>query len=113
MSSKVYVVEEKPDKTGWLIILLGAIFIAFWKLCLAFFIGVVIYHTFRLLRNAHKRAKDRHLSRREALRLRAEAENRDYLRAGIYEGQYAGATIPMTGFRMNLDNYNDGLVGWK
>lgn len=72
-------------------------------------------------REARQRARDRAIAR-------AEAENRDWLAGGIYEGNYPGATMPLThNGNLALDDeldhyygeprdwydYDDGLKEWK
>lgn len=46
---------------------------------------------------------------------RADVQNQEYLYFGVYEGDYAGYTMPLTRptIPMNLDDYDDGLDTWK
>lgn len=44
---------------------------------------------------------------------RAEQENREWLRGGLYEGQYPGATLPLTTQEPRAwYDYDDGLTEW-
>lgn len=44
---------------------------------------------------------------------RAEAENREWLRAGIYEGAYPAHTMPLYSEARDWYDYDDGLTDWR
>lgn len=123
MTRHVYIVEEKKDRSGWLVLVGAAVLVAFWQVIFWAIAGFVIYKAGHWLYEKWRENQDARLSRQEALRLRCEYENQLWQEAGIYEGQYAGATMPITQAQFDelivptlyipYSDYNDGLKEWK
>lgn len=71
--------------------------------------GILVWLSWRLwVLQVEPWLADRRLTERAeqaALVLRADHENREFNEAGIYEGHYPGATMP-------LDEYDDGMTEW-
>ena len=112
-------VERKKDKSGWLVLLGAAFFVAFWKWVLVslvwFGIGLLAHKLWKMWR-AHK---DKMLSRRASIAMRADHENQLAMAGdpvGIY-GRYDAATMPITNYSIlpgySFDNFDDGLKEWK
>lgn len=99
--------------------LLGAAVL--WKYQAWIIFGVALWISWKVyVVQVEPRLRERRLRRaaeRESLLLRADYENRQYLEAGLYEGQYPAETLPLVtdGQLMAWYDYkhDDGLTEWK
>lgn len=127
MPREVFVVEHKKDKSGWLVIILGAAFVAFWKLVILFAICIGLFYICKWLKVAIDNHKDRCISRQAARRLRDEMiaqrasyENRLAMAGdpvgihGVYDPYTMPLTKPVFDYQpVYYNDYDDGLKDWK
>lgn len=96
MSKRTFVVEERSStRTGWLVILMAAVLIVFWKvLLITAAIAVAIWLSIKYAKwqIAHNDAKALEL---EEIAMRADEEHMRYLSEGDIYGQYQPTTMPM------------------
>lgn len=109
MSRYHIAINERKDPSGWWIVLLAAVFIAYWKVLLFFIIaGAVTWFLLRLKQDRLAKKKVREAE----LNINADYENIMALRgdpAGTY-GSYDAYTMPIT---RPYTEYDDGLRNWK
>jgi len=113
-------VERKKDKSGWLVLLGAAFFVAFWKWVLVSLIGYCIGLAIRKAWRLYQAHKDKMISRQASIAMRADHENQLAMAGdpvGIY-GRYDAVTMPMTyplppAVRVGWDDFDDGFKDWK
>jgi hypothetical protein len=116
MSREVYVVDKRKDKSGWWVILLAAVLIAYWKVILwGCLFAAIAYATYKAYQ-AYQRLVAEHEMYNAAIAARADYENAEYLANGIIEGQYPAATMPISErftYQPIYYDHDDGLKDWK
>jgi hypothetical protein len=103
VAKKIYVIEEKKDRSGWWVILVAGLLIAYWKVALAVALAIVgVYLILQFIkgeqaRRDYKRVNDAMLS------MEADHQNMMYLQEGDIYGRYQPVTMPITSARSWYD----------